>query len=135
MKKLLFVFIALAVAQVSAQDLKIKSAEKAATAAPASKMGTDSMIEQLAASQTKSLAKRLALSEAQSEQVSDLVVMHLKSPKMQEMLAMYSPEKYLGDSGTKAVQSFLFKEKSFTNGLGKILNEDQMTKFKAVNKM
>ena len=134
MKKLLFVFIALAVAQVSAQEIKsVKSAEKAMTT-QTSKMQSDTMIEQLASSQTRSLAKKLALSDSQSEQVSNLVVTHLKSPKMQEMLAMYSPEKYLGDSGTAAIQSFLFKEKSFTNGLGKILNEDQMTKFKAMNK-
>ena len=134
MKKLLFVFIALAVAQVSAQEIKsVKTAEKAMSA-PTSKMQADGMIEQLASSQTKSLAKKLALSDAQSEQVSELVVRHLKSPKMQEMLAMYSPEKYLGDSGTAAIQSFLFKEKSFTGGLGKILNEEQLTKFKAFNK-
>ncbi len=134
MKKLLFVFIALAVAQVSAQEIKsVKSTEKAMTS-QTSKMQSDTMIEQLASSQTRSLAKKLALSDSQSEQVSNLVVTHLKSPKMQEMLAMYSPEKYLGDSGTAAIQSFLFKEKSFTNGLGKILNEDQMTKFKAMNK-
>ena len=134
MKKLLFVFIVLAVAQVSAQEIKsVKSAEKAMTT-QTSKMQSDTMIEQLASSQTRSLAKKLALSDSQSEQVSNLVVTHLKSPKMQEMLAMYSPEKYLGDSGTAAIQSFLFKEKSFSNGLGKILNEDQMTKFKAMNK-
>lgn len=134
MKKLLFVFIVLAVAQVSAQEIKsVKSTEKAMTS-QTSKMQSDTMIEQLASSQTRSLAKKLALSDSQSEQVSNLVVTHLKSPKMQEMLAMYSPEKYLGDSGTAAIQSFLFKEKSFTNGLGKILNEDQMTKFKAMNK-
>ncbi|PQB05268.1 hypothetical protein [Aureitalea marina] len=128
MKKLLFVFFALATMQLSAQSLN----QLKATAA--SSVDTSSMVNQLAADQVKVLGKKLNLSEAQSKQVSDLVVQQLNSPKMQDMLAKYGPEKLMGSGGTSAVTGLLMKNGGFTNGMVDILDEDQMGTMKSMYK-
>jgi hypothetical protein len=124
MKKLVFLFFAFSMMQMSGQDLK--SLSKSAMSS-----GT-SMIEGLAVDQIKSLTKKLNLNESQQKQASDLVVSQLKSEKFQKLIggiggnALTSSGKE--DSSTDKIQSALMNDKDFQNGMGKILDEEQMKK-------
>ena len=124
MKKLVFLFFAFSMMQMSGQDLK--SLSKSAMSS-----GT-SMIEGLAVDQIKSLTKKLNLNESQQKQASDLVVSQLKSEKFQKLIggiggnALTSSGKE--DSSTDKIQSALMNDKDFQNGMGEILDEEQMKK-------
>ena len=122
MKKLLFLFLALGMMQVSGQNLT--SLSKSATSS------SNSMIESLATDQVKSLTKKLNLNESQQEQVSGLVVSQLKSEKFQKLLSGIGVDKLSGsgvsEKTNKQVQNTLLLDKDFQKGMGSILNEDQM---------
>lgn len=122
MKKLLFLFFAFCMMQVTGQTLS--SAAKSATSSGSS------MIEGLASDQVKSLTKKLNLNDAQQEQVSALVVSQLKSENFQKLLggaggsALVSSNK--GDNTTDKIQSALLNDQDFQKGMGSILDENQM---------
>ena len=96
---------------------------------------SSSMIEGLAADQVKSLTKKLNLSESQQKQASDLVVSQLKSEKFQKLIGGIGGSALTGSSeegkSTDEIQSALMNDKDFQDGMGKILDEEQMKKMKA----
>ena len=108
---------------LSAQDLKNM-------AATADAMSSNSMIDQLADSQIKSLAKKFNFSDAQAEKASAVVKEVMKSPKFQSMMAEYSPDKLLAGSGTDMIQNALLGDKSFLKGMKGIASKDQMSMMK-----
>ncbi|PWK19141.1 hypothetical protein [Xanthomarina spongicola] len=126
MKKVLFLFFACSMMQISAQDLSSMTKSNSSS--------SSSMIENLAADQVKSLTKKLNLNDAQQEQVSGLVVSQLKSEKFQKMLGSFGASKTMkseGDSDqTDKIQSTLLSDESFQNGMIPILDEIQMIKMK-----
>ncbi|WP_250433079.1 hypothetical protein [Hanstruepera flava] len=126
MKKLLFLFLAFSVMQVSGQTLS--SMSKSTTAS------SSSMIEGLAANQVESLAKKLNLNETQQKQVSGLVVSQLKSEKFQKMLSGIGADKLIGSGETskvdEQVQNALLLDKDFQKGMSSVLDDKQM---KAMN--
>jgi hypothetical protein len=127
MKKLLFLFFAFSMLQMSGQNLK--SLSKSALSS------SSSMIEGLAADQVKSLTKKINLSESQQKQASDLVVSQLKSEKFQKLIGGIGGSALMGSSeegkSTDEIQSALMNDKDFQDGMGKILDEEQMKKMKA----
>jgi len=128
MKKLLFLFFAFGMMQVSAQDLSTKAKSDSSS--------SNSMVEGLAADQVKSLTKKLNLNEAQQEQVSSLVVSLLKSKKFQKIISNSGTDKLSSskDSSnqTDKIQSALLSDESFQNGMISILDEIQMINMKKI---
>lgn len=122
MKKLLFLFLAFSMMQVSGQTLS--SLSKSATSS------SSSMIESLASDQVKSLTKKLNLNEKQQEQVSGLVVSQLKSEKFQKILGNINADKLMASGETKElndqVQNTLLLDKDFQKGMSSVLDEEQM---------
>lgn len=122
MKKLLFLFFAFCMMQVSAQTLS--SVSKSTTSS------SSSMIEGLAADQVKNLTKKLNLNESQQEQVSGLVVSQLKTEKFQKILKNVGADKLLGsgDSSkvTNQVQNALLTDPNFKKDMDSILDDEQM---------
>lgn len=130
MRKLLFLCFAVSMLQVSAQDL---------TSLKDSAMSSgNSMIENLAADQVKSLTKTLNLSESQQEQVSGLVVSQLRSEKFQKMLGSVSPNSLMGSKDksdkTEKIQNALMEDQEFQKGLSSVLDEEQKEMLKASQK-
>jgi len=126
MKKLLFLFCAFAMMQVSAQNLSSISKSNASS--------SGSMIEKLAAEQVKSLTKNLNLNEKQQEQVSGFVVGQLKSEKFQKLIASSGAEE-LGSEESQAkqadaIQATLLGEESFQKEMSSVLDAKQMESFK-----
>jgi hypothetical protein len=127
MKKLIFLFVALAGTTLSAQSMNdVKAAADAVT--------SDSMIDQLADSQIKSLAAKFNLSEAQAEQAASVVKEVMKSPKFQSFLGQYTPDQLLGGSGTDLLQNALLGNKKFMKGMKGIASKDQMGMLKEAAK-
>ena len=126
MKKLLFLFFAFSMMQVSAQNLS--SMTKSASTS------SNSMIENLASDQVKSLTKKLNLNEKQQEQVSGLVVSQMKTEKFKKMLSGLGADKLMssGDNNdqTEKIQSALMSDESFQKEMGSILDEKQMETMK-----
>ena len=122
MKKLLFLFFAFCMMQVTGQTLS--SATKMATSS------SSSMLEGLAADQVKSLTKKLNLNEAQQEQVSGLVVSQLKTEKFQKLIGSIGGSALSSSSKendtTDKIQSALLNDQDFQKGMGSILDEKQM---------
>ena len=119
MKKLFYLFLLLAGATLSAQDM-------GTMAAAADAVTSDEMIGQLAGEQIKSLATKFNLTEAQAEQASAVVQEVMKSPKFKELLGKYSPDQLLAGSGTDMIQNALLGNKSFMKGMKGIVSKDQM---------
>jgi len=119
MKKLICLFLVMGTLSLSAQEMKSMSDA-------ANSMTSDSMIDQLADTQIKSLAKQFNLSDAQAEQASAVVKEVMKSPKFTEMLGKYSPEKLMGSKGTDMIQGALLGDNSFMKGMKGVVSEDQM---------
>lgn len=121
MKKVLFLFFALSMIQVSGQDLK--SLTGSATSS------SSSMIEGLASDQVKSLTKKLNLNESQQNQVSGLVVSQLKSEKFQKMIGGLNADKLMGSSDkgsqTEQISKTLMEDKDFQKGMNSILDDKQ----------
>lgn len=120
MKKLVFLFFAFGIMQVSAQSLS--SLAKSAALGGVS-------IEALAGDQVKRLTKKLNLSEQQEEQVSGLVVSQLKSEKFQKLLGSVGADKLMS-SGSKSdisdkVESTLMTDDSFKKEMSSILDDKQ----------
>ncbi|WP_223032842.1 hypothetical protein [Hanstruepera marina] len=126
MKKLLFLFLAFGMMQVSGQTLS--SLSKSATSS------SSSMIESLAENQVESLTKKLNLSESQQKQVSGLVVSQLKSEKFQKMLSGIGADKLIGSGETskvdEQVQNALLLDKDFQKGMSSVLDDKQMETMK-----
>lgn len=126
MKKLLFLFFAFGMMQVSAQNLSSLSKSGASSS---------SMIESLASDQVKSLTKKLDLNEKQQDQVSDLVVSQLKSDKFQKLLGSVGADKMLSSKSnedqTEKLQSALLGDEDFRKEMGSVLDEKQMEKMDA----
>ncbi len=127
MKKLVFLFFAFGMMQVSAQDLS--SMAKGVVSS------SNSMVESLAADQVKSLTKKLNLNEAQQEQASGLVVSQLKSEKFQKLLGNVGADKLTvskGASGnTDEIQNALLLDKDFQNDMSSVLDDEQMKTMKS----
>lgn len=120
MKKIVLLLVLLGVTSLAAQDMgSLKSAATEATS-------SDSMIEQLADNQIKSLTQKFNLSEAQATQVSSLVKQVMKSPKFTKMLGKYSPDKLLSGNGTDMLQGALLGNNSFMKGMEDIVSTDQL---------
>jgi len=121
MKKILFLFLALSIMQVSGQNLKSLTGGETSS--------STSMIEGLAADQVKSLTKKLNLSENQQDQVSGLVVSQLKSEKFQKMIGGLNADKLTesSDKGTQTEQigKALMEGKDFQKGMSSILDDKQ----------
>lgn len=121
MKKLLFLFFALSMMQISGQDLKSISNSATAT--------SGSMIETLASDQAKSLTKKLNLNEAQQDVVSNMVLTHLKSDKFKSVLATIDTDKMSSSNQSSAVtnqiQNTLLLDKDFQKGMSYILSPEQ----------
>lgn len=128
MKKLLFLFFAFGMMQISAQDLSSMSKSDASS--------SNSMVEGLAADQVKSLTKKLNLNEAQQEQVSSLVVSLLKSKKFKKIISNSGTDKLSSskDSSnqTDKIQLALLSDESFQNEMIPILDEIQMINMKKI---
>ena len=124
MKKILLLFLFAGITNLAAQDLgSLKAAASEATA-------SDSMIEQLADNQIKSLAQKFNLSEAQAEQASSVVKQVMKSPQFKEILGKYAPDKLLSGSGTDMLQGALLGNKDFMGGMKDIVSPDQLSMMK-----
>jgi hypothetical protein len=126
MKKLLFLFFAFSMMQVSAQNLS--SMKKSASSS------SSSMIENLAADQVESLAKKLNLNENQQKQVSGFVVGQLKSEKFQKMIASLGSDSELraldNSNQTDKIQSALLSDEGFQKEMSSVLDEKQMETMK-----
>lgn len=122
MKKLLFLFFAFSMMQVSGQTLS--SVSKTTTSS------SSSMIESLASDQVKSLTKKLNLNEAQQEQVSGLVVSQLKTEKFQKLLKNVGADKLLGSGDSskvnEQVQNALLTDQTFKKEMSSVLDDKQM---------
>jgi hypothetical protein len=127
MKKLLFLFLALAGTTLAAQDM-------GSMAAAADAVTSDEMIGQLAGDQIKSLAKKFNLTDAQAEQASAVIQEVMKSPKFKEMLGKYSPDQLLAGSGTDMIQNALLGNKDFMKGMKGVVSKDQMGMMKEAAK-
>lgn len=127
MKKLLFLFLSVVSVSLTAQDLPSMSSVTDAVT-------SDSMIDQLADSQIKSLAAKFNLSEAQAEQAASVVKEVMKSPKFKKMLGKYSPDQLLAGSGTDMIQNALLGNNSFMKGMKGIVSKDQMGMMKQAAK-
>ncbi|GGG41003.1 hypothetical protein [Bizionia arctica] len=129
MKKLVFLFFAFAMMQVSAQNLS----------SIASSASSGSMIENLASDQVKNLTKKLNLSESQQQLVSGLVVSQLKSEKFQKLLGSLGADKLMGSSNTSdntaeqtdKIQSALLGDEGFQKEMGSVLDKKQMETMKS----
>ena len=120
MKKLLLLFLFAGITNLAAQDLGgLKAAATGATT-------SDSMIEQLAGSQVKSLAQKFNLTEAQAEQASAVVKQVMKSPQFKEILGKYAPDQLLSGSGAEMLQGALLGNKDFMGGMEDIVSADQL---------
>lgn len=127
MKKLIFLFFAFCMMQMSAQNMP--------TMAKSDSSSNGSMIENLAADQVKSLTKKLNLNEKQQEQVSGLVVSQLKSEKFQKIIGSLGADSLMGSkkddaSQTDKIQSTLLSDESFQKEMGSILDAKQMETMK-----
>ncbi|MCX7546847.1 hypothetical protein OS188_02650 [Xanthomarina sp. F1114] len=125
MKKLLFLFFAFGMMQVSAQDLNSLSKSGASST---------SMIESLASDQVKSLTKKLNLNEKQQEQVSGLVVSQLRSDKFQKLIGSFGADKLMSSNSdqTENLQAALLGEESFQKDMSSVLDKKQMEKMKSL---
>lgn len=120
MKKLLLLFLFAGITNLAAQDLGgLKAAATEATT-------SDSMIEQLAGSQVKSLTQKFNLTEAQAEQASAVVKQVMKSPQFKEILGKYAPDQLLSGSGAEMLQGALLGNKDFMGGMEDIVSADQL---------
>ncbi|MCX7550836.1 hypothetical protein [Xanthomarina sp. F2636L] len=128
MKKLLFLFFAFSMIQVSAQNLS--STSKSASSS------NGSMIENLASDQVKSLTRKLNLNEKQQEQVSGLVINQLKSDKFQKIISGLGADSLMnskdGASQTDNLQSALLSDEVFQKEMGSVLDKEQMEKMKVL---
>ncbi|TYA53166.1 hypothetical protein [Formosa maritima] len=126
MKKLLFLFFAFSMMQVSAQNLSSMSKSVSSS--------TSSLIENLASDQVENLTKKLNLNEKQQKQVSVLVVSQLKSEKFQKMIGSLGTDKLMGSGDksdqTEKIQSALMSDDNFQKGMSTILDEKQMETMK-----
>ena len=127
MKKLVFLFFALSMMQISAQDLSSMAKSDASS--------SNSMVESLAADQVKRLTKKLNLNEAQQEQVSGLVVSQLKSEKFQKLLGNVASDKLTvsrdSNNQTNNIQNALLLDKDFQNDMSSVLDDEQMKTMKS----
>ena len=131
MKKLLFLFFAFGMMQLSAQNMS--SSITANSTKEASSSSNKTMIELLAKDQVSNLSTILKLDKSQTDLVSALVVRNLKNKKFQSFFSDLNAEKLLGSGISKdlssQVQSMLLSESIFQKGMGSVLNEDQQKKF------
>ncbi|MDX1332147.1 MAG: hypothetical protein R3252_03885 [Robiginitalea sp.] len=108
------------IATLAVQDLgSLKAAAAEATT-------SDSMIEQLAGSQVRSLAQKFNLSEAQAEQSSAVVRQMMKTPLFKEILGKYAPDQLLSGSGAEMLQGALLGNRDFMGGMEEIVSADQL---------
>ena len=120
MKKLVFLFFAFAVMQVSAQ--KLSSSENNASS-------NRSTVENLAANQVKDLTQILDLNEKQQSQVSLFIVNQLKSNKFQNLVSGIGSDKATGQDDeieqTGEIGAALLLDDSFQKEINSVLNEKQ----------
>ena len=120
MKKLVFLFFAFAVMQVSAQ--KLSSSENNASS-------NRSTVENLAANQLKDLTQILDLNEKQQSQVSLFIVNQLKSNKFQNLVSGIGSDKATGPDDeieqTGEIGAALLLDDSFQKEINSVLNEKQ----------
>lgn len=120
MKKLVFLFFAFAVMQVSAQ--KLSSSENNASS-------NRSTVENLAANQLKDLTQILDLNEKQQSQVSLFIVNQLKSNKFQNLVSGIGSDKATGQDDeieqTGEIGAALLLDDSFQKEINSVLNEKQ----------
>lgn len=122
MIKLLFLFFAFSLLQVSAQNKTSTLQSETST--------TSSMLESLATDQVTNLNKILNLNKTQEEQVSGLVMSQLKSIKFQNLLGSIDRDAYMksenNDELTEKVQNRLFLDKDFQKSMASVLDEEQL---------
>lgn len=127
MKKLIILFVTLAVFSVEAQSLKTMTDKVEKTAGSADQ---SSFIDKFAGDQVKKLTKKFNLSEKQQSQASELVVSQLKSDKFKKLIGNFSPAQLLAGGASKDVSKALKNDESFKSGMSDILTDEQKSKAK-----
>jgi hypothetical protein len=127
MKKLIILFVTLAVFSVEAQSLKTMTDKVEKTTGSADQ---SSFLDKFAGDQVKKLTKKFNLSEKQQSQASELVVSQLKSDKFKKLIGSFSPAQLLSGGAKEDVSKALKNDESFKSGMSDILTDEQKSKAK-----